>query len=439
MRIKGAATAVFFLISATFMLAQSTASPAAAAAGAMPSNNWVDSYTGHRIFKLTSENDSKSLYFNENAFTPDGKEMIYSAHDTKITKTFEQDVYVVDLTTLKSRQLLAAPVSSLIVARKSPTVYFTRPGMKALYAVDGNTGQIRKIATLPARATTISSLNADETLVAGVYTEFDPPKHPLDPNLKVTAIKGTKMEERLADHVPMDLFTLNLQTGQVTSILYSKDWLNHVQFSPTDPTLLMYCHEGMWQKVDRIWTIRADGSDNKLIHKRTVNNEIAGHEFWDADGVTIWYDLQIPKGQNFYLASYNTETKARKWYSVDRDAWSIHYNATPDDKLFCGDGGDYAQVAKSKNGQWIELFRPRESPVPDEIDQTGLTQSGFLEARHLVSMAKNNYLLEPNVRFSPNHKLVIFTSNMLGPSYVFAVEVAKAPPVAPAAAAAGGQ
>ena len=110
---------------------------------------------------------------------------------------------------------------------------------------------------------------------------------------------------------------------------------------------------------------------------------------------------------------------------MDRDAWSIHYNAASDDSIFCGDGGDYAQVAKSKNGQWIELFSPRETPAPDEIDQTGLVQTGFLKPVHLVDMAKHNYLLEPNVRFSPDHKLVIFTSNMLGPSYIYAVEVAK--------------
>ena len=38
------------------------------------------------------------------------------------------------------------------------------------------------------------------------------------------------------------------------------------------------------------------------------------------------------------------------------------------------------------------------------------------------------YRLEPNVRFSPDHKMVLFTSNMLGPSYVFGVEVDKTAP-----------
>ena len=41
-------------------------------------------------------------------------------------------------------------------------------------------------------------------------------------------------------------------------------------------------------------------------------------------------------------------------------------------------------------------------------------------------MSHHNYREEPNVRFSPDKTLVIFTSNMFGPSYVFGAEVAKA-------------
>ena len=47
-------------------------------------------------------------------------------------------------------------------------------------------------------------------------------------------------------------------------------------------------------------------------------------------------------------------------------------------------------------------------------------------------MAHHNYHEEPNVRFTPDKKMVIFTGNMFGPSYVFGVEVEKAenPPAA---------
>jgi oligogalacturonide lyase len=41
-------------------------------------------------------------------------------------------------------------------------------------------------------------------------------------------------------------------------------------------------------------------------------------------------------------------------------------------------------------------------------------------------MSRHNYLLEPNPIFTADQKLIVFRSNMLGPTYVFAVELAKA-------------
>ena len=40
-------------------------------------------------------------------------------------------------------------------------------------------------------------------------------------------------------------------------------------------------------------------------------------------------------------------------------------------------------------------------------------------------MSKHNYTLEPNVSFTPDQKMVIFRSNMFGPTYVFGVEIAQ--------------
>ena len=59
-------------------------------------------------------------------------------------------------------------------------------------------------------------------------------------------------------------------------------------------------------------------------------------------------------------------------------------------------------------------------------------QPGVLHSEHLVNMSHHYYREEPNVRFSPDKSLVIFTSNMFGPSYVFGVEVKKSdnPPAA---------
>jgi oligogalacturonide lyase len=129
------------------------------------------------------------------------------------------------------------------------------------------------------------------------------------------------MQQRLAAKLPMALYTINIKSGEVKEFYHSTDWLNHVQFSPTDPQLMMYCHEGPWHEIDRIWTIRIDGSNRRLMHKRTMDMEIAGHEFF-GPGNMIWYDLQTPKSQVFWLAGVNVVTDKRIRYKVPREEWS---------------------------------------------------------------------------------------------------------------------
>jgi Tol biopolymer transport system component len=208
----------------------------------------------------------------------------------------------------------------------------------------------------------------------------------------------------------MEVFTHNLVTGERV-IVASNDWLNHVQFSPTDPGLIMYCHEGPWHEVDRIWTIRTDGSNKKLVHSRTMNNEIAGHEFFSPDGETIWYDLQTPRGQVFWLAGYNVRTGKRTWYHVERNQWSVHYNQSPDFKLFSGDGGDSEMVAHAPDGKWLYLFTPRMIGDDAEIptaDADKLIVPGTFDQEKLVDMHANNYKTEPNMTFTPDGKWIIF-------------------------------
>jgi len=178
--------------------------------------------------------------------------------------------------------------------------------------------------------------------------------------------------------------------------------------------------------VDRIWTIRTDGTNITKVHNRTMNMEIFGHEFWNADGSTIWYDLQTPRGEVFWLAGYNVQSGERTWYHLQRNEWSIHFNVTRDGKLFCGDGGDEGQVAHAPDGKWIYLFRPESIVNRGGLDDKTFVKPGVFRAERLVNMSKHQYHLEPNVSFTPDAKWVVFRSNMFGPTYVFAAEVAKA-------------
>jgi oligogalacturonide lyase len=458
--------------------------------GEMPPKTWVDKDTGHRVWRVTDEPNSGAFYFNVNAYTPDHKTMVYNSPDgirvldlaTMTTKMLVANPPrpAVDAADAGAgRGFFGGGARAIVVGHKTNSVFFTKtdPGTRvsSVYKADTNTGEVRKLIDLPPRVS-IASVNADETLGAGTYNEADcPGGDPNAPNAFLAAPargfgsggpgaagaapspsaagaaaaaanptlgganvqsddKGAMMERRLAARIPVVLFTIRLEpgangekAGTIKVLQHSTDWVNHLLFSPTDPTLLMYCHEGMWQKVDRIWLIHTDGTQNTLVHKRTMVMEIAGHEFWGLDGKTIWYDWQYPKGEDFFLASYNLETHKRVAYHMQRNEWSIHFNLTQDLDLFCGDGGDSGQVAQAPDGEWIELFRPQMiGNTEGALNDTNFFQPGVFHAEHLVNMAHQNYRAEPNPRFSPDKKYVFFTSNMFGRSYVFAAEVAKA-------------
>jgi oligogalacturonide lyase len=360
--------------------------------------------------RLTSEPDSASLYFNQVGYTADGKRLVY---------TTPEGISVLDLDTRRSKAVVKGRVRLIEAGRKFERVYYIRDG--AAWWTDVDSGKTAKIAQLPARGG-IATVNADETLLAGTYVEGDA-QAPAGSTGQPRS-RGQMIQERWAARLPMGLYTVNIATGEIKTIHKSNDWLNHLLFSPADPGLLMFCHEGPWHQVDRIWTIRTDGTELTKIHTRTMEMEIWGHEFWSADGKTIWYDLQTPRGESFWLAGYNVETGERTRYHLERDEWSIHFNVSRDGALFCGDGGDPGQVARAQDGRWIYLFRPELIPNRG-VQSREFVKPGVLRAERLVNMSKHDYRLEPNVSFTPDRKWVVFRSNMFGPTYVFAVEVEK--------------
>lgn len=396
---------------------------------------WIDPATGHRVVQLSTEAGSESLYFHNNPFTPDGRSMVF---------TTTNGIAIVDLQTRLVNKLIEGRTHIIMVGRKTGKIYFAQMKVmdgvtnRSICRIDPATKSVEELLKLK-RGEEVSAVNCDETLLAGTFVERNDwgtneffgggPNSRNDP-AKINAYrgrKGTMMEERLAKRYPMELFFYNLATGEKKSVNRGTDWLGHLQFSPTDPGLLMFCHEGPWHKVDRIWTIRADGSDLRLIHQRTQIMEIVGHEFFGADGKTIWYDLQTPRGEVFWVGGYEIATGKRTWYHLQRDEWGVHFNVSPDATLFSSDGGDEKMVAHAENGKWMWLLRPEliEDRSAGNLETKSLIHPGVFRSERLVNMAKHNYALEPNGMFSPDMKWLIFRSNMTGVNHVYAVALEK--------------
>src|ERR1039457_6157488 len=86
---------------------------------------WIDAATGHRVIRLSREDGTQSLYFNQNAYTADGKKLIVT--------TAGGGIATINLATREVKPLVAGPVSVLLAGHKTGDVYYTKrtPGGQA--------------------------------------------------------------------------------------------------------------------------------------------------------------------------------------------------------------------------------------------------------------------------------------------------------------------
>ena len=132
-----------------------------------PPREWIDPDTGHRVIRLSEEPGSASLYFHQNPYTPDGQKLII---------TTPNGLSAINLRTRAIEKIVDGRVSVIIVGRKSGDVYYTRTvtdnndRQTTVYATNLNTKATREIVKLPPAAS-VSSVNADETLLAGLIDD----------------------------------------------------------------------------------------------------------------------------------------------------------------------------------------------------------------------------------------------------------------------------
>ncbi len=408
--------------------------------------DWIDPDTGHRIIRLSPDSGGSSLYFHQNGYTPEGDKLLIRGAN---------GIATVDLSSLGATppkfEMVLPGAMPIAMAWHSREAYYLNKERTALMAVNVDTKAVREVVKLPPAAQGRGgqfAINCDESLLVGIGPDPDGKAIPRTPPPNGG---GGTLEANWAAGTPKMIYTVNTKTGEFKVIHRENDWTNHLQCSPTDPQQILFCHEGPWHFNDRTWTVRADdGKPARLLHERTMNMEIEGHEFFSADGKMVWYDLQTPRSTVFWLGGVDLTTGHRTWYNLQRPEWSVHYNVSRDGKLFAGDGGGPGSVATRSpdgvllnppgNGQWIYLFRPGMVRGSSFRDKQDLIDIGVFNAERLVNMARHSYSketgVEPNLTFTPNGKWIIFSGNFdtnpgegkKATTHVYAVEVAKHDP-----------
>src|SRR6476659_5038302 len=101
----------------SFMILALAAIPTLSAQAVLPTE-WIDAGTGHRVIRLSREDGTQSLYFNQNAYTADGKKLIVT--------TAGGGIATITLATREVKPLVAGPVSVLVAGHQTGDVYYVK-------------------------------------------------------------------------------------------------------------------------------------------------------------------------------------------------------------------------------------------------------------------------------------------------------------------------
>lgn len=144
-----------------------------------------------------------------------------------------------------------------------------------------------------------------------------------------------------------------LNVGKPRRILRDTAEGGHLQFSPTDPNLIMFCHEGPWNLVtQRVYLLRTD-TDELMPCFRQAQEDSVGHEFFTRDG-GIYLDDRGPTHDGSILSSLGElsgggDTDFEPFLAYCAPDGSVvtryplpyyfqHYHCGSDRRVLCADG-----------------------------------------------------------------------------------------------------
>src|SRR5262245_52535310 len=148
---------------------------------------WVDPDTHHRVVRLSTEPGTSSLYFHQNAYSPDGKKLLVMAPGGGLA--------TMDLATRRTEPIVAGPARVIIMGYKTGDIYYVKDD--TIFAASLATKDSRKIAKVPPGGS-VNTVNADETLLAGTITHGSPVVVP--PATRPSS-RGARIEERYNQHL----------------------------------------------------------------------------------------------------------------------------------------------------------------------------------------------------------------------------------------------
>lgn len=355
-----------------------------------------DEQTGVTLWQITSHPSIQHhLYFLTSSMTPDGKRLVFTSYRTGSPNFYAVGFPQGDIVQLTDAEGIHG--FSGILDESGETLYFTRDG------------EVRSLDLVTLREHVLSCHEG------GQLGECD---LNVDGTLLVTAMKRDGRSY---------LVVTRTDGSGSEIIVESPGTLIHPQFHPKDPTLIEYARD----PAPRMWTIRADGSENTLLWNHD-NTEFLVHETFLGDGedliVVRWpYALQ-----RFSLASRRMSVIAafNAWHiSSSRDGCYVLCDTAHPDigvQLVRVETGTRKTLCypKSSNGgtQWqFDRYALAADFARASVAQERAQSLSWMEMK--VEPVYGPQWTHPHPSFGAGERTVVFTSDRTGHPQVYVAEI----------------
>ena len=347
-----------------------------------PFEEWTDKETGRRVRRIAPPSlpHAYVAYHHVRAFTADGRWMCFTGKSD-----LGMDIYAFDLRTETISRLTHTGQGGLagVVARRNEALVLSADAYHLLSVPDG---KLRRLTDRPAGDGGNTDTTADGRYVVAGYMETT------EEARKLRGQPGWVAKlARL--NLKYTFFTIDLETGERKDFYWNRTFPDHLQCSPTDPTLFNYIRYSAAERDGGgIWLMRSDG----VITESQCAVEGGHHHIWSPDGKYVYYDF----GDGPPWAYWRWHCLTRKTEQVlPPEEWNFHFCVSPDGQSLVGDGN------------WSDGY----------INLYHLQGGGKYRKERLCKRVTSKLRTEDQARFAPDGKSVFFNGIVDGARAIFQV------------------
>jgi len=312
---------------------------------------YKDEATGARVKRLTGDgSDNVHPYFTSATFVGEAAErLVLTSNRSGRFQHYLLDIPAGKLVQLTDGQKVSP--NNLCVAPDGRVFYLDGPELRV---VSVDTLEDRKLYRVPSDTQPhLPTCTADGKYVAFAYSQRR------EVSTETGKIYST-MAETYFQHPSCVVMRIDAATGEAVAAWGELNWISHVLIHPTEPNIILFCHEGGSNVAQRMWTV--DLNERLARRARPLYPQKPGefcvHEYFTREGdVGFQYSIERAGQREEFNAFIRPDGSWIRQFRLPGQRPG-HIQSNSDNSVLIGDRGHVSADDKD-GGAYMALITHR--------------------------------------------------------------------------------